>query len=767
MPMPVTIIASSDSIELPRGATAICIPLYGALDLFTQCLTSVLAHTDPGVPILVADDCSPGPDDIAGLIQSILAAADDDRTVHYLRQPVNVGFVENVNTGFALLDPADVVILNSDVEVAEGWLDGMIAAAASDSRIASVSTLTNHGSILSLPDRNEPTASLPDGLDLAEAAARVRAASLRLYPRIPVGIGHCLLIKRSALDLVGDFDLAFSPGYGEEVDLSLRCVERGLVHVVADDVFVFHKGGASFGGQGKRTQVQHDHDVMVNERYPYFPEWAMGIVHQDRGPLARCLAIARRALVQLSVTIDGRCLGPIMTGTQLHALELIGALHRTGEVRLRVVLPPSAGAYARDALDSMAGVEVIPEESMLEAGPTDVVHRPYQVGHEMEIFHLAHLGRRLVITFQDLISYNAPHYFPEYQRYDDYLRVTRDVFAAADRVLFFSPHAREEASRAGLITDDRTDVVMLGTDHVHVGDAIVPRCPDLMDSGDSRPFILCLGTDFRHKNREFALEVLRELRTRHAWDGRLVFAGPHVSDGSSRGAEGSIIRDDMVLEGSVMDLAAVDEDEKMWLLQEASAVIYPTTIEGFGLVPFEAASAGTPCVFAPVASLRDLFPDDLALLEPWDAGASADAVMRVLTNDAAAAELITGILASGGRLRWDEAARGFIDAYDAAIRDPRPASGDNVIRSVLREQRIVELEAQMARMALEDAGRGESGTPVDRALGDPAGPVPEEVKRAALAVASRPWLRTPVFGLITLPYRIKGRARPEANGAGR
>jgi glycosyltransferase involved in cell wall biosynthesis len=381
----------------------------------------------------------------------------------------------------------------------------------------------------------------------------------------------------------------------------------------------------------------------------------------------------------------------------------------------------------------------------------------------MELFHLAHLGRRLVVTFQDLISYNAPHYFPEYQRYDDYLRVTRDVFAAADRVLFFSPHAREEARRAGLITDDRTDVVLLGTDHAHVGDAIVPRRPEALDDSERDPFVLCLGTDFRHKNREFALQVFRELRARHGWAGRLIFAGPHVSEGSSRGAEGEAISEDPLLRDSVVDLAAVNEDEKLWLLEHASVVLYPTTIEGFGLVPFEAAAAGTPCVFAPVASLRDLFPVELGLLEPWNARAGADAVMRVMTDDDVAGALVAGILESGSRLRWDDAARGFINAYDAAIRDPRPASGDNVVRAILREQHALSLEQQMSEMVLATGNHGGRGTPFDQALGDPDGPVPEEVKRAALAVASRRWLRTPIFGAIKLPYRLKGKSTLRPN----
>ena len=45
--------------------------------------------------------------------------------------------------------------------------------------------------------------------------------------------------------------------------------------------------------------------------------------------------------------------------------------------------------------------------------------------------------------------------------------------------------------------------------------------------------ILCIGTDFHHKNRVFALRVLDELQRRRDWKGCLVFAGPHVAVGSS------------------------------------------------------------------------------------------------------------------------------------------------------------------------------------------------------------------------------------------
>ncbi len=61
-------------------------------------------------------------------------------------------------------------------------------------------------------------------------------------------------MRRSALELVGDFDEAFAPGYEEEVDFSQRCIRHGLSHVLADDVFVLHYGGGSFrySGSGER-----------------------------------------------------------------------------------------------------------------------------------------------------------------------------------------------------------------------------------------------------------------------------------------------------------------------------------------------------------------------------------------------------------------------------------------------------------------------------------------------------------------------------------
>ena len=203
------------------------------------------------------------------------------------------------------------MLLNSDCVVAAGWLEGLRRAAHSDELVATASALTNHGTILSVPERNRPLPGAAAGAaDRRQPPAPCSTQSLRLYPRLPTAIGHCVYVRRHALDLVGDFDLAFSPGYGEEVDFSQRCLLHGLVHVAADDVFVLHHGAARSGEDGGSNPLQREHERIINARYPYYQRAQTAASKAELGPLPRALATARRAMRGLTATIDARCLGP-------------------------------------------------------------------------------------------------------------------------------------------------------------------------------------------------------------------------------------------------------------------------------------------------------------------------------------------------------------------------------------------------------------------------------------------------------------------------
>lgn len=724
-----------------RGSVVVCIPTFGAFEAFAQCLKSVLETTPPDARVLVADDASDDPA-IARMIEEVNAVRGARLPVGYVRRPQNVGFVHNVNQALQALAPADVIILNSDCVVSEGWYEGLRRAAYSDTRVATASPLTNHGTIVSVPERNRPLPNLPQDWSLDEAASAVRSASSKSHPTLPAAIGHCMYVRRSALELVGDFDDAFAPGYEEEVDFSQRCIRNGLLHVLADDVFVLHYGGSSFSASHRAATLQEHHHRMIAARYPYYDRWVDEVARASDTPLARAVAAARRALRGTTLTIDGRILTPGITGTQLHVLESIVALHETEALTIRVIVSPHFGGPAADILAELDRIRLISQAQAEAEPPTDVVHRPYQVLSVDELPPLLRAGERLVITQQDLIAVQNPAYHDCYERWHEYRSLTRVALAAADRVAFFTRHARSEAVREELVEPTRAKVVLLGTDHRLT--ALYPRGapPRGAERLGHEPFLLCLGTDFRHKNRVFAIRLLAALQTRHGWKGRLVLAGPHVAVGSSAGEEAEELATRPGLSEHVLDLAAVDEAGKRWLMEHAAAVVYPTTSEGFGLVPFEAGEVGVPCFFAPEASLGELFPSEAALLVPWDAEASANRCAPLLGDPALQREHVAILRAAAAPLTWGRTANDLLAVYREAIAAPVRET-----RHLIGE--VAQLKGDM--QAMIDQGGYDT---YSLALVGRDGTLPQDLRRPLLAIANRRVLRVAFFPLLRGFYRL-------------
>jgi glycosyltransferase involved in cell wall biosynthesis len=462
------------------------------------------------------------------------------------------------------------------------------------------------------------------------------------------------------------------------------------------------------------------------------------------GPLARALASARQALRGLSVTIDARVLGPHLTGTQVVVLELVNALQRIEGVRVRALVPRDLGEYAKALFDEMPDVSLItPNRARGGVEWTDVVHRPFQVSYDEDLQILRRLGERLVISHLDLISYENPGYFPSFEKWQTYRRVTRQALSYADRVVFISSAAAQDAIRHDLIEPHRFDVVYPGTDHRLAALRPEPSAPHGVEA-EAEPFLLCIGTDYRHKNRVFALRVLEQLQLKHGWNGTLIFAGPHVPFGSSAGDEAEFLALRPAVAEAVVDLPVVSEPEKAWLLAHSRAVLYPTIYEGFGLIPFEAALVGVPCAFAPHTSLEEVLPPETARLVPWDAGTSADRVIDLMNGQGA--DLVSRILESAKRFTWDQSAAQTVEVYRRAVRDPvREATA--IVNEAVRLEQLV-------------AAVGDEGM----SLVGPDAVLPDEMRRPLLAVATRRWLRGPIFGALRFPYRLGYRLRRAGRG---
>ena len=395
-----------------------------------------------------------------------------------------------------------------------------------------------------------------------------------------------------------------------------------------------------------------------------------------------------------------------------------------------------------------------------------MVHRPFQVSSHEDLAFLERLGERIVVTHQDLIAFRNPGYFRSFKAWTAHRRLTMHALALADRVVFFSRTAAEEAVAEELVEQERTEVVYLGTDHTLDELPAVEEPPNSLAKLNGRPFLLCLGTDFVHKNRDFVLRVLAALRQDHGWQGGLVFAGPHVPVGSSASDEASFLAFHPELADVVADVAAVDEGTKRWLLRHAALMIYPSVHEGFGLVPFEAAEAGLVCAFAAQTSLAELLPRPLALIEQWDAEATAARIAPYFSSNKLRTEHVAAVRAVAASLTWRQAARGLLDVYRATASSQARESRKLIDQFVFEraeleatqdalkdaQDRFSELESGYLelRMAFDETAEGLVG---------PNGVIAPELQRSLLAIGNRRALRVPTFGLLRVFYRAGYRLR--------
>jgi glycosyltransferase involved in cell wall biosynthesis len=164
--------------------------------------------------------------------------------------------------------------------------------------------------------------------------------------------------------------------------------------------------------------------------------------------------------------------------------------------------------------------------------------------------------------------------------------------------------------------------------------------------GKSGPFLFVLGASYHHKNRPFAVRAVVEMRKR-GWQGTLILAGPTPPAGSSLGLEAAEFLADAKLRSSVVQLGSLSESQKRWIFENASLMLYPTIVEGFGLVPFEAANYGLATLSTRQGSLNEILPTDIPTINSFNPSEFATQILSLLSDDAERARIVARISETG------------------------------------------------------------------------------------------------------------------------
>lgn len=249
-------------------AVTIIVPVYGDWQSLSDCIDSLQKHVSKKHRVLLVNDCGPEADEIE---KNILQKIEGQANFFYHRNEANLGFVKNCNHAVFELDKTtnDILLLNSDTKVTEGFLEELIEVLYDNDTIGVVSPRTNNATIATIPLSAMKTKGLS-----AENSHNVFLKYKDKLPRYkiaPVAHGFCMLIRRSLIKKYGLFDEIFGKGYGEEVDFCQRIGMHGFVSVFSNRSFVYHLEARSFTLETKAKLLDKNNQI-VRKRYPDYQQ---------------------------------------------------------------------------------------------------------------------------------------------------------------------------------------------------------------------------------------------------------------------------------------------------------------------------------------------------------------------------------------------------------------------------------------------------------------------------------------------------------------
>ena len=238
-------------------------------------------------------------------------------------------------------------------------------------------------------------------------------------------------------------------------------------------------------------------------------------------------------------------------------------------------------------------------------------------------------AERIVLTLHDLIWLEEPRLIHE-RRFGPITRTATHLFARATmpyairhahHVIAISAHTRNRAMAYFGLAPDRITVVPHGVDREHFAPGAAP-------SVAARPFFLCVGAGQPQKNLGVAVLAFARCAERRR-DVDLVIVGR----GDANKALQRLARR-LAIEERVRFRVAVPQAELIGLLHTATALVFPSLVEGFGLPVLEAMSAGCPVICSAIPTLEEVTGGAAVLCDRIAPDEFAGAMHRLLEDDA-------------------------------------------------------------------------------------------------------------------------------------
>ncbi|MDQ6604219.1 MAG: glycosyltransferase family 4 protein [Chloroflexota bacterium] len=380
----------------------------------------------------------------------------------------------------------------------------------------------------------------------------------------------------------------------------------------------------------------------------------------------------------LCVGFDGAMLRAPLTGSGQYSAALIGALRELSEIEMTLLSPEPLATepdaviavpprwLASERLRKVWWEQVGIRRAARRAG-VDVVHVPYFAAPLRQT--MPH-----VVTVHDVIPLLMPAYGGG-RAMRAYLRLVSAGARRAAQVIADSECSRRDAIRVLALAPERVTTIPLAVGAafgVARDEAMVARLRDQYGLHGKRVIFNVAGLDVR-KNIATLLRAFARVSAVIGDDVCLVIGGKAHGNAALYPDPAPLARE-LGIADRVLFAGAIGAAEKIAFYQLADCYVAPSIYEGFGLTPLEAMACGTPVVAADASCTPEVVGDAGLLVAPQDDAGFADAIIRMLTDDAHARRMRQQGLDRARQFSWERTALATRSVYQRAHQATQPVS---------------------------------------------------------------------------------------------
>ena len=304
------------------------------------------------------------------------------------------------------------------------------------------------------------------------------------------------------------------------------------------------------------------------------------------------------------------------------------------------------------------------------------MHLPFLLRkHGVDILHMpwfyapAVVPTRLVMTVHDLTDVLAPPVGAAPLVQAGRLYFARRALARANRIMAVSHSSKRELSRVFGVAEEKIEVVYNALDERFLREPMPNDGDRVLERHAVRdPFVLYAGNIKPQKNLPRLIEAFAvakaDLRDhpQFSWL-KLLLIGDSAEEHSD--LRRAVLRSRV--QGEVRFLGFVPHPVLRVFYSRASAFLFPSLYEGFGLPPLEAMAHGTPVLTSSTSSLPEVFADAALLVNPENVFEIARGIRQILTEDVTREALIRRGHELVRKYSWERSAGQVREVYQSVM----------------------------------------------------------------------------------------------------